>query len=118
MTFDDLQELIIRAGYDPDTINFFELEKQMRKAQIQKADEHKAQRAINRSKKKSNRDRAKRTHELCNIGGAALIFFPKLNLFTQEELEEWFYLISCNMNIKREYAEIANFKTERTDNNS
>ena len=117
MTDEEFKEAITRAGYDSDEINFDALKKQMRKEQIRRADEHKLRRAINRSKKLTNTERARRTHQLCNVGGAALMYFPRLVDFTQDELEDWFSFIYFETDAKRDYQLILKRKEKEKNEN-
>ncbi|MBR4450518.1 MAG: DUF3847 domain-containing protein, partial [Clostridia bacterium] len=47
-------------------------------------------RAESRKKTKSKAERALRTHQLCNIGGAVVSFYPELAYLSQEELYNLF----------------------------
>lgn len=108
MTIEEFEELITRAGFNPDEIDIEKLERQLRKKEIAEAEKHRLQRTINRNKKRTKKERAERTHQLCNIGGAALMFFPELGKLPSNALEEFFDFIHNDIQTKYEYSSLLN----------
>lgn len=61
-----------------------------RKRSQEEAAVHRAVRAANRAKTAAQKKRAARTHQLCNVGGAVLMYYPGLAELYPDELEAVF----------------------------
>ena len=82
---------LIENGYD--RISDDQLERLLsilRKEEKAEAEIHRLNRAESRKKTKSKAERALRTHQLCNIGGAVVSFYPELAYLSPEELYNLF----------------------------
>ena len=67
-----------------------EILKRLRKNTTEEANFHRAVRRANRAKTAAQKARDARTHQLCNIGGAILKFYPDLADLYPDELETLF----------------------------
>lgn len=85
---DELKELFEDNGYGSLTDSDLEtIMKQMKKNSKEEAKFHRAVRNANRAKADSKKKRTARTHQLCNVGGAVLKFYPMLSALYPNELE-------------------------------
>ena len=88
---EELRTLLEENGYvdltDEDIQNILTWYRQRSK---EEAAVHRTVRAANRAKTAAQKKRAARTHQLCNVGGAVLMYYPGLAELYPDELEALF----------------------------
>ena len=87
----ELLQILRENGYD--RISGDQLDRLLsllNKEKKAEAEIHRLNRTESRKKTKSKAERALRTHQLCNIGGAVVSFYPELVYLSQEELYNLF----------------------------
>ena len=87
----ELLQILRENGYD--RISGDQLDRLLsilRKEEKAEAEIHRLNRAESRKKTKSKAERALRTHQLCNIGGAVVSFYPELAYLSPEDLYNLF----------------------------
>ena len=87
----ELLQILRENGYD--RISDDQLDRLLsilRKEEKAEAEIHRLNRTESRKKTKSKAERALRTHQLCNIGGAVVSFYPELAYLSPEDLYNLF----------------------------
>ena len=87
----ELLQILRENGYD--RISGDQLDRLLsllNKEKKAEAEIHRLNRTESRKKTKSKAERALRTHQLCNIGGAVVSFYPELAYLSPEELYNLF----------------------------
>ena len=87
----ELLQILRENGYD--RISGDQLDRLLsllNKEKKAEAEIHRLNRAESRKKTKSKAERALRTHQLCNIGGAVVSFYPELAYLSPEDLYNLF----------------------------
>ena len=88
---EDLRTLLAEHGHTDLTDEDIEnIVSRFRKNAQEEAFIHRTIRAANRAKTAAQKKRAARTHQLCNVGGAVLMYYPGLAELYPDELEAVF----------------------------
>ena len=96
------------------SLSELELEKEQAKVKLSQA-LHQLQRLENKQKHLEKGERAKRTHRLCNIGGAVESVAPEIKEFSQREIFELMEDIFSKEEIKKLVHHIVITHTRETD---
>ena len=86
----ELLDVLRTKGYEPTREQLEEILRLLRKDEKAQAELHRLNRSESRKKTKSKAERAHRTHQLCNIGGAVVSFYPELAELMPDELYNLF----------------------------